>query len=684
MPQTHTDRRTEAAVPKTIEPVQKASAKKELAGQDFAAQEAALVPDGAVQLRASGQTQMQGAGIQAAAAEGVRGGGGAMPYLDQIQASFGRHDVSHVQAHVGGAAKDASEQIGAEAYATGDSVAFRQQPDVFTAAHEAAHIVQQQAGVNLPGGVGQAGDAYEKQADAVAAKVVAGESAESLLGAPDAAAAKSADQGVQQRAASGAGAAVQKDEAPGELPPAKVASAIAFNNNKNFKPAVIAQIAAIVGSSSTAIDATFVKAVAAWQAEQGCAADGKIGDITMAWLAQEPGGVGLENLVKSDNVLYVGLNPASRDLEHKQLANAGHNVTAVKGEKKQDTAKVNGQTIDLSTQEGRMSYLGSLVGMTPERAAKCESFMGRVGRYSKDETAQIMKALNDAECGRTLFTRAVLSGHSGGWSFWGDDNGEFTFREMAELPTIFPKALGCVQDLCLSACNTGQSSKLDQYKAIFPNVKSIWAYVGYSPSAATGALRHIGNWAEATKGALNEDKIDAARDKTARGSGSKDKNVATLVAKDDGTESYKTSSPEAMQSFDTLKALVDSGRPLYDKAMSQGIIDKQGLSTFYTNLQNLLGMYAHRLPNAAELNKVLKQTLFLRYWENVTKKFMEAHGTKVKESYGTSAPPAYSGASRDKVLGFFSSHPDPSHEGGKLIKSYLIDLDPDVLPATWA
>ncbi len=52
-----------------------------------------------------------------------------------------------------------------------------------TAAHEAAHVVQQRAGVHLKGGLGEAGDAYEQHADAVADAVVRGESAEGLLGA---------------------------------------------------------------------------------------------------------------------------------------------------------------------------------------------------------------------------------------------------------------------------------------------------------------------------------------------------------------------------------------------------------------------------------------------------------------------------------------------------------------------
>jgi hypothetical protein len=67
-------------------------------------------------------------------------------------------------------------------YTTGNHVAFREQPDLHTAAHEAAHVVQQRAGVQLKGGVGQAGDAYEQHADRVADAVVRGESVAPILG----------------------------------------------------------------------------------------------------------------------------------------------------------------------------------------------------------------------------------------------------------------------------------------------------------------------------------------------------------------------------------------------------------------------------------------------------------------------------------------------------------------------
>ncbi|MEO1271892.1 MAG: DUF4157 domain-containing protein, partial [Myxococcota bacterium] len=44
--------------------------------------------------------------------------------------------------------------MGSLAYATGHTVAFKQSPDLHTAAHEAAHVVQQRAGaVQLKGGI---------------------------------------------------------------------------------------------------------------------------------------------------------------------------------------------------------------------------------------------------------------------------------------------------------------------------------------------------------------------------------------------------------------------------------------------------------------------------------------------------------------------------------------------------
>ncbi len=119
--------------------------------------------------------------VKAAAARGISGSGGSLPFASQIQASFGSHDVSSIQAHTGSSASSANKAMGSNAFATGNHVAFKGTPDLHTAAHEAAHVVQQRAGVNLPSGVGKAGDSYERHADSVADAVVQGKSASPLL-----------------------------------------------------------------------------------------------------------------------------------------------------------------------------------------------------------------------------------------------------------------------------------------------------------------------------------------------------------------------------------------------------------------------------------------------------------------------------------------------------------------------
>jgi hypothetical protein len=116
------------------------------------------------------------------AARGVASGGSSLPHLAQIQASFGRHDLSGVTAHQGPAPREAAQSLGARAFAFGNAVGFGSAPDLHTAAHEAAHVVQQRGGVQLKGGIDDGtGDPYERHADQVADAVVAGRSSESLL-----------------------------------------------------------------------------------------------------------------------------------------------------------------------------------------------------------------------------------------------------------------------------------------------------------------------------------------------------------------------------------------------------------------------------------------------------------------------------------------------------------------------
>lgn len=104
-----------------------------------------------------------------------------LPHADKIKKAFGKHDISSIKAHLGPEATNQAKEIQASAYTMGNDVVFAGQPSINTAAHEAAHVIQQQAGIRPVGGIGKKGDPYERNAEAVAARVEAGQSAEALL-----------------------------------------------------------------------------------------------------------------------------------------------------------------------------------------------------------------------------------------------------------------------------------------------------------------------------------------------------------------------------------------------------------------------------------------------------------------------------------------------------------------------
>ena len=122
-----------------------------------------------------------GSGIHDIARAGVQGVGENYPFQEQIQQAFGAHDVSGLRAHTGTAARTANAVLGSNAYHKGGDVAFGSAPTLSAAAHEAAHYVQNVGATQLEGGVGETNDRYERHANAVAEKVVRGESVEGLL-----------------------------------------------------------------------------------------------------------------------------------------------------------------------------------------------------------------------------------------------------------------------------------------------------------------------------------------------------------------------------------------------------------------------------------------------------------------------------------------------------------------------
>ncbi len=155
------------------------------------------------------------------AERGTSGPTSSLPHAGKMHAAFdGVVDFSQVNVHRGPDAAQASAQLGAQAYAVGSSIALPKGADEFTTAHELAHVAQKQTGKVQPRGVSSPGDSDEQQADAVAARVVAGEPIGPALAAPSLAAAPVQRRGVSEDdlhgpAAAGVGQVTQAGVATG-------------------------------------------------------------------------------------------------------------------------------------------------------------------------------------------------------------------------------------------------------------------------------------------------------------------------------------------------------------------------------------------------------------------------------------------------------------------------------------
>jgi len=621
------------------------------------------------------------------------------------QAGFG--DLSDVQVHTDATAADAASSLGAKAFAVGNDIFFGAgyfQPGTDKGdqllGHELAHTAQQRGAdgrVQTKLEVSTPGESMEVEADqagSVFAQAARG-------GAVTPVALSSTGQTIARDVeTSTAPAAITLEEQNRDLLSAQqVHAAIAYNRGRRLPADVWQQVATVVGSASAEMNAELVQAIARWQARVGLPHDGAVGDISMQRMSQSTGGAGLEKQVHNDDIVYFGMNPESRAGELGVLkANAHGSVTGATGEKKQDTATVNGQRVSLTEDAGLDTYMSQFSGLDAGRQTRLRDFIKGISGGAKDEVAQLARIMYEAEIGKRLMKRVVMSGHSGGTTLYGhnadySESQSLNFTDLFPLTGLFPMATGQVEDLMLSACNTGWTDKLDTYKTLFPNLRSIWGYVGFSPAYGGGSERHITNWEKSSRGTVDQQKMDAARDKVAQGSGKNDKHVALWTREYGVTggkdkEMYRTVSEEASWNFDIVKQNCDAGIVQYfDPAFGQGNIDQQNLNDLYTQLQALVGQFSTQLGGQlAHYQGILKKTLYLRHWNNITRHFMESFGDKVRSGYqGAHAEvPAYNGMTRSQVLAKITSYPgDKGGEGYKLLVQYLRDLDPTVIPDEW-
>jgi len=390
------------------------------------------------------------------------------------------------------------------------------------------------------------------------------------------------------------------------------------------------------------------------------------------------------------SLVFIGLGDGAVD-EAKNFANRTA-TTSITDSKVNDVVnlKIAGQTktYDLTKKEGCDAYVRD-IGLTGAKAAEVSQIILDAGDDARDETAGVAKVFAEAQGGKRNMERLAISGHSYGEGVWGDHNGYFELGTLSKLATAFPAAARQVQDFGYHGCYSGGEGNMDKFKAIFPNMKTAWAYTGSAPGTYSGALAHMNRWENATRG------DDASKVQMGLAAGTrKGENVSTWNA----VSGYQSSAPP--RPLSELRADFESGRagfaPFLSGASVVANTQEGPVRSHYNAIQHLL--QSAQLPSTERpaLEALRDQTIRLNFYDSMVKgKFQGAHAAKITAGFGAVGLPApdFSTLSRKDALAqvaafeaklkSMSPKPAAAQTLLPLLTDGIRDLKASQIPSTW-
>ncbi len=395
----------------------------------------------------------------------------------------------------------------------------------------------------------------------------------------------------------------------------------------------------------------------------------------------------------NDKVLFVAVNNSDAHrstLESDALRNRGTDISVIQDSRVPDqitTRDANGRstTHDLTQEQGRMNFALTL-GLPADQTRRIADVIGRAGPDAKDEMAAIAQEWAKAERGGQIPSRLVLSGHHVGSGVYGENNGQLDWPVVAELAQAMPRAARSVEDLLIAGCYSGGHEMMEKYASMFPNVKTITAYEGSSPGAASGAVAHQRVWEQQTRGSgeqrLNENAYRHMR---------KGENVSVWT-RSGGMQG------EAPAPLETLRANMEAGRAAYNDALAgrTTIANPQTgpIREFYNHTQRLLQHPNLPADEKARLTAQRDQTIRLLFLPVVSQRFQQTYSDRIQGAYqelGLQAPD-FSRLSRAQQLAEIQRFQEAAaarpNAGPNVTRMAPIlrdfgNLDPRVIPDTW-
>lgn len=391
----------------------------------------------------------------------------------------------------------------------------------------------------------------------------------------------------------------------------------------------------------------------------------------------------------NDDILLVGLNKGSKD-EAAALRARGNNVTYI-GDSYEGNDKIRGvgsdraTVYDLSSNAGVDNFVKSL-GLPAAQSTEIGGILKGASADARDELGQLARVWANGEKGGKVPSRLMLSGHSGGSSLFGDDNGSFSYSEVQKLAKAMPKAAAQVEDVHLAACYAGSQRNADGFKDAFPNMKTFWGYHSSAPGSASGATTHQARWDTATRG--RKDTLDRSIANHTR----KGENVATWNVK----TGFNDGQPPI--ALDAQRSIVQNQEQLYQDHLAgrsvQGSPASGPLRNYYNELQRLLRHPQLPTSERPELEARRDQAMRLLYYsQTVAPKFDANYDAKLDAGYAAAgiARPNFGAMSRQDALGAISAFDEKVAAGGatpamletQRLLHGLRDLSPAIIPSGW-
>ena len=211
---------------------------------------------------------------------------------------------------------------------------------------------------------------------------------------------------------------------------------------------------------------------------------------------------------KTQGVIHLGMREASsKEADALAKANPAANggVVRIEAYRSEGVISYGGNSYDLKTSTDLEKFRDALTTgpdkMSIGRAQKFADQLATVKAEARDEMAQLGMSLYKAGREELPVNRLVLSGHGDpNGTVMGDDPGYLRLADFESLSKVFPEGAGKIEHVAVSACFTASQASFEDLKRTFPNLKSAFAYNGFSPLAETSAPAHLRKWESLTDG----------------------------------------------------------------------------------------------------------------------------------------------------------------------------------------